>query len=435
MKLRDTLCIGMSLAPTWLRDEGWRRPGSGIEGLFSAEFALDIARRSEAAHLDFVFRPDTHSLPVPVMETSFGFASLDSVLMMAALVQGTSRIGLVPTISTTFAHPYPTARQLMSLHWMSQGRAGCNIVTALQGQQNFGLTEMPSSADRYARAGEFVTAMQALWQSFPSEALRIDRATGQFADTALIRPADHHGAAFDIEGPLNIPAFPGPHIPMMQAGASAGGIALAGQMAEMVFAQTLTRQDALAARQALSRAAKTAGRAPRDVRLLPGLSLYLADSRAEARDLFEANHARVDRPARLARLREATGLDLTAWPGDRPVRCADLPAVPPPSRFPTYGALLRELIAQEELTVDRLLARPELLASVHWQIIGTVEDAFQTISHWFETGAIDGFVAVPGGAPRSMHLTLEQLVPRLAEAGLFRKRYTNSTLTGHLAEG
>ena len=262
MKLRDTLCIGMSLAPTWLRDEGWRRPDSGIEGLFSAEFALDIARRAEAAHLDFVFRPDTHSLPVPVMETSFGFASLDSVLMMAALVQGTSRIGLVPTISTTFGHPYPTARQLMSLHWMSQGRAGCNIVTALQGQQNFGLTEMPSSAERYARAGEFVAAMQALWQSFPAEALRIDRATGQFADTALIRPADHHGAAFDIEGPLNIPAFPGPHIPMMQAGASAGGVALAGQMAEMVFAQTLTLQDALAARQALSRAAEAAGRAP-----------------------------------------------------------------------------------------------------------------------------------------------------------------------------
>ena len=34
-----------------------------------------------------------------------------------------------------------------------------------------------------------------------------------------------------------------------------------------------------------------------------------------------------------------------------------------------------------------------------------------------------------------MHLTLEQLVPRLAEAGLFRKRYTTSTLAEQLAEG
>ena len=105
MRLRPKLCIGMSLAPTWLSGEGWRHPDSDIEGLYSSDFALDVARRAEAAHLDFVFRPDASFLPMAVMEQSFGFSSLDPTLLMTAIARETSHIGLMTTISTTFGHP------------------------------------------------------------------------------------------------------------------------------------------------------------------------------------------------------------------------------------------------------------------------------------------------------------------------------------------
>ena len=433
MRLRNKLCIGMSLAPTWLSNEGWRAEDSGIEGLYSADFAVDIARRAEAAHMDFVFRPDASALPVPVLEQSFGFSSLDPTLLLAALVRETSKIGLVTTISTTFSHPYTIARQMMSLHWMSRGRAGWNVVTALQGNQNFGLSEMPGSEERYDRAEEFVAAAQTLWASFPAEALLVDKATGRYADTDLIQPANHEGRNFRIAGPLNIPRFPGPRIPLMQAGASAGGVALAGKIADMVFAQTLDMTTAIQTRQRLSEAAQAAGRDPASVRLLPGLSLYLGDTRAEARDLFLANHRRVDRAQRIDRIRAALGIDLADWPGDRPVIPADL-ETGETARNPGHGKILRDLIAREALTVDQLLERPETLASVHWQIIGTVDDAVSTISQWFNAGAIDGFVAVPGGSPRSLDLTLEQLLPRLAEAGLYRATYSGETLAAHLDE-
>ncbi|NKX29071.1 NtaA/DmoA family FMN-dependent monooxygenase [Rhodobacteraceae bacterium R_SAG6] len=435
MKLRNRLCIGMSLAPTWLRDEGWRQQDSGIEGLYSADFALDIAKRAEVAHLDFVFRPDASVLPMEPMETSFGFSSLDPTLMMAALVRETRHIGLVTTVSTTFNHPYTIARQMMSLHWMSRGRAGWNVVTALQGNRNFGLKNMPSSEERYARAEEFVEAAQALWRSFPAEALIQDRASGRYADTSLIQPANHHGATFDIEGPLNIPAYPGPRIPLMQAGASDRGVALAGRIADMVFAQTLDIDTGIASRTRLTEAARAAGRDPEEVRLLPGLSLYLADSREEAQDMFLRNHLRTGRAARLTRVKEALGVNLSDWPGDRRVTLADLPAEYQPARNPSHGAVMRGVISDREPTVDALLARPETLASVHWQIIGTVEDAFEIIADWFERGAIDGFIAVPGGTWRSLELTLEQLVPRLAAAGLFRSQYSGDTLEHHLRTG
>jgi len=434
MKLRAKLCIGMSLAPTWLSGEGWRRPDSGIEGLYSSDFALEIARRAEAAHLDFVFRPDTYHLPLEPLEQSFGFSSLDATLMMAAIARETSRIGLLTTISTTFSAPYMAARQLMSLHWLSRGRAGCNLVTALSGNENFGLPEMPSSNQRYARAAEFIQVMRALWSSFPAEALRIDRAAGQYADTTLIHPIDHKGADFAVKGPLNLPEFPGPRLPLMQAGGSVTGMDFAGSVADMVFAQTPDMAAALAMRQELSARARAHGRAPRDLRLLPGLSLYLGRTRAEARDLFLATHARVDREQRIARVKAATGLDLAGWEGDRRITAADLPDTPPAARSPTQAAALAAAIRRETPRVDDLLARPEVLASLHWQVIGTVEDATAEIARWFEAGAVDGFVAVPGGAPSSLDLTLGELIPRLAEAGLFRSTYSGTTFLEHLEQ-
>ncbi|MBB96666.1 MAG: LLM class flavin-dependent oxidoreductase [Rhodobacteraceae bacterium] len=429
--LRPRLCIGMSLAPTWLSGEGWRAEDSGIEGLYSSDFALTIARRAEAAHLDFAFRPDASFLPVEVLEQSFGFSSLDPTLMMAALTRETSRIGLVTTISTTFGHPYTAARQMMSLHWLSQGRSGWNVVTALQGNENFGLRDMPASDDRYDRAEEFTRVVQRLWQSFPDEALLVDRASGRYADTDLILPIDHHGNDFSVKGPLNIPRFPGPRPALMQAGGSPRGIDFAAQMADMVFGLSADRTSALTQRKALTDRARAHGRDPAEVRFLPGLSLYLGATRAEARALFMDTHARVTRPQRIERVQAATGLDLADWAPDRPITPADLPRDTP--RTGQYARLL-QLIDSEAPTLAQLLDCPETLASFHWQVIGTVDDAVAEITDWFRAGAIDGFIAVPGGSWQSFELTLSELVPRLAEAGLFRQAYSADTLMGHLQE-
>ncbi len=424
----------MSLAPTWLSGEGWRAEDSGIDGLYSSDLALDVARRSEAAHLDFVFRPDASFLPLPVMEQSFGFSSLDPTLLLAAIARETRRIGLITTISTTFGHPYLAARQLMSLHWLSHGRAGWNVVTALQGNENFGLPEMPSSDARYARAEEFTEVVQRLWASFPARALLVDRARGRYADTDLILPIDHQGQNFSVRGPLNLPEYPGPRLPLMQAGGSAMGIDFAGKAADMVFGMTPDVDTALRMRGQLSARALAHRRQPRDVRLMPGLSLYLAPTRAEAMDLFMANNIRITRNQRADRLREAVGLDVADWPDDRPVRLADLPAAHVSPRTAAHVAAIRAIIDRDSPRLGDLLARPELLASVHWQIIGTPDDAAAEIGHWFRAGAVDGFIPVPGGSVRSLDLTLEALIPRLARAGLFRDRYHGETLMEHLQD-
>lgn len=95
---------------------------------------------------------------------------LDPTLLMTMLAEHTSQIGLVTTVSTTFNPPYVIARQLQTLHRLSGGRAGWNIVTSIEGADNFGHKNMPSSEERYNRAKESVEVIRKLWRSYPAEA-------------------------------------------------------------------------------------------------------------------------------------------------------------------------------------------------------------------------------------------------------------------------
>ncbi|MDO4638007.1 MAG: NtaA/DmoA family FMN-dependent monooxygenase [Lautropia sp.] len=432
---RASLHIGMSLAPTWLAGDAWRGPDSGVEGIFSQAFFLDIARRAEAALADFVFCPDVMALRTDHLSQGAGFASLDPTMLLSALAPQTRHIGLLTTVSTLFFPPYVAARQIQSLNWLSKGRAGWNIVTALEGHGNFGMDSMPSAAERYARAEEFVSVVQQLWQSFPHEALRLDRDSGLFADPAQVRAIDHHGQYLSVQGPLNLPAFGEGRIPFVQAGASPEGRHFAAGVADAVFASTPDREAARRLRHDLRKLAEHQGRQPDAVKLMPGLSLYLAETGSAARQLHADTHGRRDPTRDRKTLHDLLGIDVSDWPLERVVQPDDLPAegdfVP---RSRTHAALLRDLVTREALPLGELLRRPEVMGSAHWQVVGTVDDAIGQIEDWFAHEAIDGFVALPGGSVSSMHRVLDALLPRLSQAGLFRKQYSSSTFIGHLLD-
>ena len=428
------LHVGVSLAPTWLSGDGWRRLDSNIENIYSEELYLDIAKRAEAAKLDFVFRPDTLFLDPQALETGPGFGSLDPTILLAAMVRETSHVGLLTTISTTFNSPYVVARQLQSLNWLSKGRVGWNIVTALDGNENFGLPAMPSAGERYARAAEFTQVVRRLWASYPQDALKQDRESGRYAVSALVQPIDHVGARFSVKGPLNLPAYGTSPIPLIQAGASPTGRDFAACVADAIFASTPDMAAALELRTDLRQRALGHGRRADDIRVLPGLSLFLAPNRAEAHELFAETHARADIGRKIAAIRDMTGLDLSHWPDDRRVSAADMPEVAPALRSRTHADLLLRLIRNEKPTVAELLTRPEVIGSAHWRVIGTVEDAVEQIRQWAGAGAIDGFIILPGGSVEALRLALDDLMPRLVEARLFRDEYRGSTFADHLKD-
>lgn len=355
------LHIGLALSPTWLRGRSWRAADSRVEELFDLAPYAELAAAAERAHLDFVFLPDAGHLDPAGLDTAPGFSTLDSFALSCALAASTTRIGVVPTVQTLFAEPYPAARQLMSLHRISDGRAGWNAVTALGGLDNHAAEDLPSE-QRYARAAEFIEVVRRLWDSYPASALLLDREGGRFADAARVSPIDHDGRWFRVRGPLATAADPAGHPPLFQAGGSPAGIAFAGAHADAVFGLAGAREDAERQREALRAAAVEAGRPEDAVRFLPGLVLTLAGTREKA-----------------------------------------------------------ERIAEQQRTG----AGPS-----HWAVTGTPADAVDRIVE--RADVIDGFIALPGGSRRSIALFLEEVVPALAERGLFRGGYTGATLREHL---
>lgn len=117
-----------------------------------------------------------------------------------------------------------------------------------------------------------------------------------------------------------------------------------------------TLERARSQRLALRRAAESAGRSASAVRFLPGLSITLASTRDQARKL----HEEMESP--------------------------DVPAPPPHVK--------------------------------HWTVVGAPQDAIDEIVRWHEAGAIDGFIALPGGAWSSLELLAKHVMPGLVARGV-----------------
>jgi len=432
MTTNKQLCIGLCLNATWMKGDSWRHPDSKVEQMGSIDYYIDLAQLAEKSKLDFLFRADYLYVSTQMIGDSPNFGSPDPTMMFAAIARETDHIGLVTTISTTFNPPYVVARQLQSLHWLSNGRAGWNIVTSIEGAENFGDAPMPSPEERYAKAAEFTGVVRSLWNSFPNEAIMIDCKSGKFSNKNKVTAINHAGEFFSVKGPLSVPAHKSGTIPLFQAGASDIGRNFASSVADAIFAAMPDIESGVELRNDLRRRAIQHKRNPDDIRVLPGLYFFLADTREEALELHKAAHAHLSTERRHASLKSVLGLDLSGFSSDQRVTAEMLPDPDQPVRSRTHAELLRRYIIKYQPTVEEVLARPEVVGSAHWVSVGTVQDVLNDIMERFEAGAIDGFIALPGGSVKSMELFFEQLLPELVKRGLFRSEYTGNTLREHL---
>jgi FMN-dependent oxidoreductase (nitrilotriacetate monooxygenase family) len=257
----------------------WRHPNSSVERLGDIRYYEQLAQTAERGKLDAVFFADGHAVG-NVADGSAWF--LEPLTVLAAISRATERIGLISTVSSTFATPFQTARQVASLDHISGGRMGWNVVTSMFDVEarNYGYASMPAHADRYRRAEEFVEAVLKLWDSWTDDALQWDRG-GQYADPAKVRPIHHRGEYFLVDGPLNVPRPPHGHPVLFQAGASEQGRALAARRAEAIYAVAWDLPAAQAYYRDIKCRVQAAGRSA-PVPILPGLVTYVAATPEQA---------------------------------------------------------------------------------------------------------------------------------------------------------
>jgi len=409
-------------------EAAWRHPRTETRNLLDVNHYRELARTAERGRLDSVFFADRLAVSAHIKHNSQ--AVFEPITLLTAMATATEHVGLIATASTGYSDPYTLARAFASLDHISGGRAGWNIVTSAGSDEaaNFGLDDTPEHAGRYARAEEFVEVVTALWDSWEDDALVLDPATGVFADPDKVHTVDHAGERFRVRGPLNTPRPPQGRPLLVQAGSSESGRSFAARHAEAIFTAQRSIDEGRAFYRDVKARAVRFGRNPYEIKILPGIVPYIAETEDAARQLEQEFTDLISPAYSLRQLSEMVGVDLTAHSLDAP-----LPPLPPLEQIQGNKSryqLVKELAANEALTVRELIAKLGG-GRGHRTFVGTPEQVADNIEEWFAAGAADGFNVMPPYLPGGLDDFVDQVVPILQRRGLFRTEYTASTLRGH----
>ncbi|WP_313474917.1 LLM class flavin-dependent oxidoreductase [Agrobacterium pusense] len=409
----------------------WRHPKSNHKALTDLALYVDAAEIAEKAKFDAVFLADTLAAG-----NSSGLAStgaLEPIVLLSVLAAHTKKIGLIGTASTTYSLPYTLARQFATLDHLSNGRAGWNIVTswAPEAGANYGLQQNVDHENRYRLAEEFVEAVDALWKSFPADAIIDDRDGGRYLDRDRVAPANYVGAHYRTKGPLNVPESPQSRPVYIQAGQSDAGRNFAARWAEAIFTAHMTRESARTFYSDVKNRAIGYGRSPDDIVVLPGISAAIGSTTKEAEQVWEELDALTSTDVGLTRLSARFGgHDFSGIPLDRPMVKSDFPD---PN---TVDASKSRVIGYVDMTLRENLTLRQLLRKLagargHFVATGTPDQVADVIEDWFRSGAADGFNVMPPIINSQLALFAEEVVPILQKRGLFRQDYEGKTLREH----
>ncbi|MEU8899584.1 LLM class flavin-dependent oxidoreductase [Nocardia sp. NPDC048505] len=409
-------------------EAAWRHPRTSAHDVLDVAHFQELGRIAERGKLDSVFFADGLAVGPRIKRNTL--AVFEPVTLLAAIAAATSRVGLIATASTTYNEPFNLARKFASLDHISGGRAGWNIVTSGSEEEafNFGYDSIPEHARRYERAQEFVDLAVRLWDSWESDAVVLDETDGVFADPDKVHTLDYDGPRFKVRGPLNSPRSPQGRPLLVQAGSSEAGKEFAAQYAEAVF----TAQRTLAEGQTFYRDLKSRlpkyGRSADELKVLPGLVPYIAETEEAAKALEQEFTDLISPDYALSQLSRLLGVDLTEHALDAPL--PPLPEVTEIEGGKSRFLLVKELAETENLTVRQLIGKLGG-GRGHRSFAGTPAQIADELQAWFEGGAADGFNIMPPFLPGGLEDFVDQVVPILQERGLFRTDYESDSLRGH----
>jgi FMN-dependent oxidoreductase (nitrilotriacetate monooxygenase family) len=320
------------------------------------------------------------------------------------------------------------ARRLAGLDVLSGGRAGWNAVTtdnAWTGE-NFRRGGFLDHALRYERAGQFIRAARAIWDSWDQ-------------DANAPRHVDISTSQFDISLDATLPRSPQEHPVIFQAGDSPTGRDFAAANADVIFSRHGTHfDDALAFANDIRARLLAAGRPADDIKILPGTQIVLAEHASEVEEKRRwVLDGQYTGQTALSLVGQVWGRDLSDRDPDGPLPEDD--PVPAPISV-TRGAardgrdpiaIAREWRALAEAK-NLSLRQVAIETSERSGFVGTPGQVADELARWVRAGATDGFNVSPYIVPGGLDEIVDWLVPELQERGVYRTEYTSTTLRGHL---
>jgi FMN-dependent oxidoreductase (nitrilotriacetate monooxygenase family) len=426
----------MQAANTSVYAGSWRHPATE-HAFLTASYYEKLGRTLEDGCFDLMFFDDRLAMPgiyagsvAEAVRLGARPVKLDLSIVLGVVAGATRSIGLGATYSTTYYSPFHVARTFATLDHVSAGRAAWNVVTSVNDgeAQNYGVEHHLDHDARYDRADEFLEATTGLWDSWDDDALVLDRSTGVFADPAKVHELNHDGEWFRVRGPLTVPRSPQGRPVLLQAGSSGRGRDFAARWAELIFTGDPNVDVARSHYKDQKERIAERGRDPAQVKMLPMAYTVIGESRAHAEEreqLFLKEL--VDPQASLALLSELMNHDFSGLGLDAPITDELIESV---SGIRGLVQNLRQHIGDTVTLGDLASHRATLLQGPRF--VGTGPEVADQMEEWFDGDACDGFVIAATHVPGAYEDVVRLVVPELQRRGVFRNRYTGSTLRDHL---
>ena len=408
----------------------WRHPKTASAGFDwrQPDLYQHIAQTCERGLFDMVFFADLNYISdtyTGTLDPALRYAAQapehDPMPLLPWLGAVTKNIGLASTFSTSNQHPFYAARMWATIDHMTSGRAGWNVVTSLNHNQqaNYG-AERTASDERYDRAHEFMQVCRKLWESWDEDAIVMDRENAVFADPQKVRRIEHEGRFFKSRGPLNVVRSPqnGPCI--LQAGTSPKGQDFAARYADAIFAIQPRAEDAARYYTSIKSLMSDLGRDPSHCQLLFGMQPIIGSSESHAQELQAEHNELVPLEAGLTILSAHLDFDLSALALDDDMTTREEPELQRmQTRFrkPDGTAMTLREVAQRH---GQSVGLP--------QFVGTADSIADQMEAYVQTAGGDGFMLSSIHTPGAIEEFVDQVVPNLQRRGLFRTQYKGNNM-------
>ncbi len=412
----------------WGQDWG----GAARRDWAQPDLQVEMARGLERACFDYLlledssFVPDNYGgSPDFYLRRALRAPKNDPLPLVPLIAQATSRLGIVPTISTSFYPPYLLARLIATLDLMSRGRVGCNFVTstAARAAQNFGYDEHIEHDRRYEMADEFVDVVSQLWSSWDADAISDDPEAEIFVDPEKVHAIDFKGRFFASRGPLNTARPPQGRPVLVQAGGSPQGRHFASKHMDSVIAAVSTIEEMKEFRTDMRSRLVAQGRSPDDCKVMFVCEPTLGETNAEARDRYQRLRARRDAAPEvtLAMMGSLTDIDFARFDLDAPIEEMTTNGQQGTfRRFLAQGRTLREIATNYRYGFEDLVGTPDHVAGVMAEVMA-------------EVGG-DGFMFSGALTRRYVAEIVDGLAPALQRRGVVRKAYAFEHFRDNLFE-
>jgi len=426
MTIKRDLKLGFILhgvGPGWA---DWRHPDTVLDASTNFEFYRQQAQVAERGKFHFLFVAD--SVSINKRSSPHYLNRFEPLTILSALAGATTKIGLVGTATVSYTEPYNLARQFSSLDHISRGRAGWNVVTSWleDTATNYSKDSHYDHDVRYRLASEHLDVVQGLWDSWEDDALVRNKTTGQFFDPDKLHELNHKGEFFKVRGPLNISRSPQGQPVIFQAGASEDGKNFAAKRADAIFVHHDALEEATAYYHDLKERAKSYGRDPEKIFILPGAKPVIGSTEAEAEHLYNQMASLITTENALPFLGRAfSDYDFSDHDLDEPF--PDIAHIGLKSNQSASSKIVKTA-REENLTLRETALR---FATPRGQFVGTTGQVADRFEKWFLERGADGFNLFES-LPGQLEVFVDQVVPLLQKKGIFHKDYEGKTFRENL---